>query len=79
MPACPRSFRGEQTGADDVLVGAAAAQIAAHRATDVVLRWHGCGIEQSLETHDLAGGAEPALKRVGLNEGLLQRIQPFAA
>ena len=62
-------------GGDDVGIGAAAADVAAHQLADLV-----GGLRLSLRDHadrgaDLARGAVAALKRVVLDERLLQRMQ----
>src|SRR6266567_9598297 len=69
-----RLRRGED-GANDLRVGTAAAQIAAHRAPDVILVRHGRVVEECHGGEDLAGRAESALQRVVRDERGLQRME----
>lgn len=63
----------------NVAVRAAAAQVAAHRAHDLLVGRRGCRIQQRPQAHDLARRAEPALEGVGLNERSLDRIKSVVA
>src|SRR5262245_16461229 len=63
--------RGLLAGVDDVGVGPAAAEVARDGRGDVVAGGLRVRVEEDLEGHDHPGGAEAALKRVGLDEGLL--------
>src|SRR5262245_40544167 len=69
---------GVLDGGDDVGVGAAAADVAAHLLADLGVR---AGVpfgEQADPRADLAGGAVAALKGVAVDERLLERVQPVA-
>src|SRR5437868_12541188 len=63
--------RGDETG-----VGAAATNVAAERADDVLVAGIGIALEQGQARHDHAGGAVAALQGVGVEERLLQGVQP---
>src|SRR4051812_28287598 len=73
-----RERDGETTRIQDVLIGAAAAEVAAHRAPNLVVRRGRTLVEQSPHAHDLAGGAEAALVAIGLDEGALDRVERVA-
>ena len=61
-------------GADDLQIGAAAADIAVHVLDDVVARRVLVGREQRRRLHDLAGLAVAALRHLLGDPGLLQRM-----
>src|SRR5687768_17218465 len=65
-------------GRDDVVVGSAAAQIAAHPLADLRRR-AGVALGDAGDAgHDLPGCAIAALERIALDEGGLQRVEPLA-
>src|ERR1041384_6097841 len=64
---------------DDVRVGAAAADVAAHLLADLVVGLRPPLAEQRDRAHDLTRRAEPALERVVLDERGLHRMQLVAA
>src|SRR5690349_1506925 len=57
-------LRGKHAGAHDVLIGAAAADVAAYRTTHLVFGGRMRSAQQAGDAHDLPGGAEPALEGV---------------
>ena len=63
---------------DDVIVGAAAAQVAAHPVADFLRRAGMTLVDAGDAGHDLPGRAVAALEGVALDEGGLQRVQLFA-
>src|SRR5262249_30936884 len=69
------ALRRNPHGAEDFRVGRAAAQVAGEKVPDFVVARIGVGIEQLPYHQDEAGGAEPALERPGLDEGLLHRVE----
>src|SRR5262245_31809356 len=68
----PRSLRD---GGLDAVIGAAPAEIAARAQLDLFGRRPGVFFEQRCAGHDEAGSAEPALLRVVIPEGLLDRME----
>ena len=66
------------SGPDDVLVRAAAAQVAGEGALDFLVGGVRRAVEKRLQTHDLARRAVAALEGVGLDERALQRVQHSA-
>src|SRR6185295_2408757 len=74
-----RQLGGPPAGPQDVLVGAAAAEIAADRPRDLRVARRRAPVEQRAQAHDLAGRAEPALEGVHLDEGALDRVELVAA
>src|SRR3569833_3839933 len=60
---------------DDVLVGAATANVAAHQFAHIGVRGAAWLLHQRHGGHDLAGGAVAALIAVMLNEGRLHGMQ----
>ena len=71
LPSSVLSRAGDRI--DDVRVGAAAAEIAAHPVPDLIGRGARVGAQQALGRDDLAGRAVAALEGVVLDEGLLDR------
>src|SRR3982074_3495644 len=67
-----QSGRGCLHGANDLGVGAAATEVAAHREAHLVDSRIAPPREQRRRSHELARGAESALKGVELDEGSLQ-------
>ena len=63
---------------DDIRVGAAAAEVAAHRLADLVARPGVAFADQADGRADLAGRAVAALEGVVVDEGLLQRVKRVA-
>ena len=74
MPAS-LAGRGALDGADDALMGAAAAEMPVERVDDLGARRLGVAVEQRLGGHDDAGQAVAALAGLLVEEGLLQRMQ----
>src|SRR5215472_2684183 len=68
------SYSGRLDGGGDALVAAAAADVAAHHAVDVVLRGVLVGRKQRRGLHDLAGLAIAALRDVQDVPSLLDRM-----
>src|SRR5260370_20674126 len=62
-------------GGDDAVIGAAAADVAVHRADDFVLGGIALFLEEGEGGHDHAGGAVGALHGTGVEEGLLERVE----
>src|SRR4029077_10237332 len=69
-----RSCGGRLDGGGDALVGAAAADIPAHRAVDLVLGRVLAGGEKRRGLHDLTGLAIAALRHIQGAPGLLHRV-----
>src|SRR6516225_1186972 len=69
-----RSRGGRLNGGGDALVAAAAADVAAHRAADFVLRGVLVGREEGCGLHDLAGLAIAALRDIQGPPSLLHRV-----
>ena len=65
-------------GRDDVVVGAAAAQVAAHPVADLLRRAGVALVDAGDAGHDLPGRAIAALEGVALDEGGLQRMELLA-
>ena len=63
---------------DDVVVGAAAAEIAAHPVADLLRRAGMALVDAGDAGHDLPGRAIAALERIALDEGGLQRVELVA-
>src|SRR5262249_41214549 len=68
-------LRGLRDGGLDAMIGAAAAEIAAHAQFDLFGRRRRMFFEQRRAGHDETRGAEPALLRVIVPEGLLDRVE----
>src|SRR5580700_11971844 len=66
---------GEQHRLDDVLVAGAAAEVAVEAGSHLGLVQPLAALDEIQRAHDHAGRAEAALKRVGLLERRLQRMQ----
>ena len=75
----PHSLGGQLHGADDARVGAAAADVAVHDAGDVRLGRSRSRAQQAHRRHHHARRAVAALKRFGIEERLLDRMQLLAA
>src|ERR1700676_1808798 len=58
------------------LVGAAAADVAAHGVIDLLIRRMRSFFQERYGLHDLAGLTVPALRNVQLHPGLLNRMEP---
>src|SRR5947209_19086560 len=63
-------------GSDNIGIGAAAADIAAHRLPDVVVIWPNRFAQQRRSRHDLSGRAVSTLKSIMLHKCRLNRMQP---
>src|SRR5207237_3456888 len=68
---------GPPYGLHDAGLGAAAAEMRRERRTDLVVARIGRPVEQRLRADDDAGDAVAALRRLLLEEGLLERVQPL--
>src|SRR5262245_58134036 len=68
-------LRGLPDGGDDVRIGTAAADVAAHELADLLIRARPSLCKQRDRRHDLAWRAKAALKPVVANERLLHRVQ----
>src|SRR4051812_46031716 len=78
LPGMLRHSRGSALdGFLDALVGAAAADVAAHRGIDVGIGWVGVLAEQGTGRHDLARLAVTALHDVDLDPGILHAPAGF--
>src|ERR1051325_3183267 len=77
LPSTIRRLRSAHLlhGGDDARIGAAAADVAAHRLAHVVVRRSPALVEQRDGGHDLTGGAVAALKSVVRDECLLHWMQ----
>src|SRR5439155_5756821 len=64
---------------DDVIVGTATAQVAAHPVADFLRRAGVAFCDAGNAGHDLPGGAIAALKAIALDECSLQRVQLLAS
>src|SRR5688572_29631581 len=70
--------RGVLDRRDDVVIGTAAAEVAAHPVADLLSRL-GMALGNAGDAgHDLTRGAVTALESVALDEGGLQRMEPVA-
>ena len=63
---------------EDVEIAGAAAKIGRQRLAQPLLVDIGLALQHARGQHQEARGAEPALQRVMVDEGLLQRVQPVA-
>ena len=73
------SAGGVRDRGDDVGVGAATADVAAHPLADLGIRSRVALLDTADAGHDLPGRAVAALERVFVDEGLLQRMKPAIA
>src|ERR1700733_1257124 len=78
-PACGTSLggfgAGLLNGRNNIVVGAAAADVAAHGGADGVVVGGDGLVEERRGGHDLAGGAVAALESIVLEEGLLDGVE----
>ena len=75
LQAILRVLRGPHDGIQIVIVGTAAAQVAGHRETRFVSGRVRVCLQQRHRRHDLARGAEAALRPQFIDHGLLYRVQ----
>src|SRR5215472_16488244 len=68
-------LRGLSDGGDDVRIGTAAADVAAHELADLLIRARPSLRQQRDRRHDLARRAKAALKSIVANERLLHWVQ----
>src|SRR5665811_983252 len=70
--------RGEMHRIEDLLVSRAATEVSGERLADLRVARMLAALEQVMGGDDQPGGAEAALDRAGLEEGLLHRVQLVA-
>ena len=73
-PACLRRL---EDGANNPVMGPAAAQVAGKTQPDLGLAWLLVAVEQRFGHHDHAGDAVAALRRLLRHESGLQRVRPL--
>jgi hypothetical protein len=63
------------TGLENVQIGTTATQIAGHGTQKLRLRGGWRFVQKAFETHDLPRGTKATLKGIGVDEGLLHRVE----
>src|SRR5262245_59920843 len=69
-------LRGLPDGGDDPRIGPASADVAVHGFDDLLPRGPGMLAEQGYPGHDHPAGAIAALHGAGVEEGVLERMEP---